>query len=152
MSVHLRSTSWFLACALAPAAVVLSTTGTAVAHPPGRTVIVQCAGTRRARPRQIVLACADANWGVARLRWRSWGARRAVARGLAYANTCTPNCAAGRFVHYRVRVVARRLVRTALGRRYTLLRVRAFRRPPAHMPRVATFRLTRFGPTLVSER
>jgi hypothetical protein len=149
--VHLRPIAWLVACALAPAAA-LAAASVAAAHPPGRTVIVQCGGTGRARPRQIVLACADANWGVARLRWRGWGADRAVARGLAFANTCTPDCASGTFVHYRVRLVARRIVRAASGSRYTLLRMRASRRPPAHMPRVATFRVTRFGPVLVSER
>jgi hypothetical protein len=141
-----RPLARLLAGILTPVAALALTTGAATAHSPGRTVIAQCAGTRQARPGQIVLACGDANWGIARLHWRAWGRRRAVARGVAYANTCTPNCAMGHFVHYRVRVVVRRLVHTANGRRYTLLRMRAPRTPPAHMPRVAVFTLTRLGP------
>jgi hypothetical protein len=140
-----RPTIWLLAGALMPAAL-LATAGAANAQPHGRTVIVQCDRTRPSRPDQIVLACGDANWGVAKLHWHTWGTRRAVAGGVAYANTCNPNCAMGHFVHYRVRVVVRRLVRATRGRRYMQLRMVAFRRPPAHMPRVAAFNLTRLGP------
>jgi hypothetical protein len=122
----------------------------ASATSPHRTRITLCGGTHRVRPREIVLACADANWGVGHLRWHRWGTSRAHARGIAFVNTCTPNCAAGTIVRYRVRVVARGLVRGRNGARYTRLRMVAFRRPPAHMPRSATFRVTRHGPALTT--
>jgi hypothetical protein len=124
-------------------------TATASPRTPSSPVIILCGGQHEARPHQVVLACADANWGVAKLHWRRWGARRAIGHGVGFANTCVPNCASGQFVHFRVRVVARRLMRTPQGLRYTLLRVHAFRRPPADLPRTAIFRLTRFGPDLV---
>ena len=112
-------------------------------------VIVSCAGTGKAKPAGIVLACADANWGVRHLRWRHWGSSSSRAGGVGYANTCVPSCVSGHLVHYRVRVVASRLRQTADGLRYTRLEVRSAHRPPAHLPRVATFRLTRFGPSLI---
>ncbi len=129
----------------AAAAATASASPTAASRP----VIILCGGQHRVRPREVVLACADANWGVAKLHWLRWGAGRAIGRGVGFANTCVPDCASGHFVHFRVRVVARRLVQTPLGLRYTRLRVHAFRKPPAGLPRTALFRLTRFGPDLI---
>lgn len=133
--------------------VALTTAATATASPSpaaaSKPVIILCGGQHRARPREVVLACADANWGVARLHWLRWGSARAIGHGVGFANTCVPDCASGHFVHFRVRVVARRLRRTPLGLRYTRLQVHAFRKPPAGLPRTALFRLTRFGPELV---
>lgn len=124
------------------------TTATASAGTGSSAVIILCGGRHQARPDEVVLSCADANWGVAKLHWRRWGARLAIGRGVGFANTCVPNCARGQFVHFRVRVVARRLRRTPVGLRYTRLRVHAFRRPPAGLPQTAIFRLTRYGPDL----
>lgn len=56
------------------------------------------------RPKTIVAACADANLAFGRLRWTSWTARRATASGAASVNDCTPNCAAGHFHRYPVKV------------------------------------------------
>jgi hypothetical protein len=132
-------------------ALTAATTATASASPSAASgpVIILCGGQHQVRPRQIVLACADANWGVAKLRWVRWGAARAIGHGVGFANTCVPNCASGHFVHFRVRVVARRLLQTPRGFRYTRLRVHAFRKPPDGLPRTAVFRLTRFGPDLI---
>jgi hypothetical protein len=58
------------------------------------------------RPAEVVLACADANFGVRRLRWTGWGSSFAAATGVAYANDCTPNCAAGHMHTYRAVLVA----------------------------------------------
>jgi hypothetical protein len=58
------------------------------------------------RPASVVLACADANFGVRRLRWSDWGRPTARATGVAYANDCKPFCAAGHFHSYRVLLVA----------------------------------------------
>ena len=49
------------------------------------------------RPRSIVLACADANWYVKRLTWRSWGVERATGSGIFHFNDCIPDCADGTF-------------------------------------------------------
>jgi hypothetical protein len=99
----------------------------------------------------MVLTCADANWGLQHLRWEKWGAGQAVATGLEYANTCKPSCASGHFVHFGAKVVAARLDAESGTSRYTQLRVFASRRPPAHLPQVATFRLTTTGPVRIDE-
>jgi hypothetical protein len=54
----------------------------------------------------VVLACADANVGVRKLRWTGWGTATARATGAAYANDCKPYCAAGRFHTYPAVLVA----------------------------------------------
>ena len=62
------------------------------------------------RPRSIVLACADANWYVKRLRWRSWGVQRAAGSGVFHFNDCVPNCSEGTFHarHGRIALTRRR--------------------------------------------
>lgn len=64
-----------------------------------------CLGKPQVRPAQVVLACADANFGVRRLRWTGWGESFAAATGVAYANDCTPNCAAGHMHTYQAVLV-----------------------------------------------
>lgn len=65
-----------------------------------------CLGKPRVRPAEVVLACADANFGVRKLRWTGWGSAFAAATGVAYANDCTPYCAAGHMHTYRAVIVA----------------------------------------------
>jgi hypothetical protein len=145
--MRMRRCVLLLLVAVAAAAV---TTATASAGTGSSAVIILCGGQHRARPREVVLSCADANWGVAMLHWRRFGARRAIGHGVGFANTCVPDCASGHFVRFPVRVVARRLRWTPLGFRYTRLRVHAFQPPPDGLPQTAIFRLTRYGPDLVS--
>jgi len=59
-----------------------------------------CLGKPTVRPSSVVLACADANFGMRKLVWRGWGRATARATGTAYANDCNPNCAAGHFHSY----------------------------------------------------
>jgi hypothetical protein len=87
----------------------------AVGAPP--QVLPDCLGKPQVRPAQIVLACADANFGVKGLRWTGWGQSFAAATGTAYANDCTPNCAAGHFHTYRAVVVASGTQRCKNGKR-----------------------------------
>jgi hypothetical protein len=65
-----------------------------------------CLGKPRVRPAEVVLACADANFGVRKLRWTGWGESFAAATGVAYANDCTPNCAGGHMHTYQAVLVA----------------------------------------------
>lgn len=62
------------------------------------------------RPSSIILACADANWFVKRLHWRSWGVDRAAGSGVFHFNDCIPNCSEGtfRFRHGRIALTGRR--------------------------------------------
>jgi hypothetical protein len=75
------------------------------------------------RPRSIVIACGDGNFGLESLRWRGWNRAVADAWGTAYANDCVPYCAAGRFCRYAVDVRAFRVRRMGDGYAYTRLRV-----------------------------
>jgi hypothetical protein len=58
------------------------------------------------RPKTVTLACADANAVLTGLRWSSFGGASALATGTLERNTCTPNCAGGKFVRYTVAVRA----------------------------------------------
>jgi hypothetical protein len=82
--------------------------------PPGTSAWISNCGPIVSAPSELVLACGDANYSLEKLKWRAWGTVAAKATGLAQANDCTPNCAAGHFHSYRVQVIADHLV--ACGR------------------------------------
>ena len=75
---------------------------------PGKAYVSNC-GKLEQHPAAIVLACADANYALAALKWSGWTLGSASATGQVRANDCTPNCAAGTFHSYKVSVVADRL-------------------------------------------
>lgn len=56
------------------------------------------------RPASIVAACGDGNFYFTKLHWSSWKLNGALAGGIAHQNTCTPNCAAGKFHTYLARI------------------------------------------------
>jgi hypothetical protein len=58
------------------------------------------------KPNQIVLDCADANAEVLHIKWSSFGAAKAAGTGTYSVNGCTPNCAAGTFENYPVKLTA----------------------------------------------
>ncbi len=89
-------------CAL-PGAGAAAARAAQAAHP---TALPDCLGVPKARPAAVVFACGDGNFGARRLRWTGWGEAFAAATGVAWANDCTPNCAAGRFHTYQAVVVA----------------------------------------------
>jgi hypothetical protein len=78
----------------------------AAAFTGGPHALPDCLGKPRERPAEIVLACADGNFGVRRLRWTGWGETFAAATGVAFANDCKPYCAAGHMHSYQAIVVA----------------------------------------------
>ena len=83
-------------------ASLAAASASAAGHP---TALPNCLGKPTVRPASIVLACADANFGVKKLSWIGWGGSRAAATGVAYTNDCTPNCAAGHFHNYNAVIV-----------------------------------------------
>lgn len=85
------------------AAAALALPGAALAARP--TAVPDCLGKPKVRPTAIVFACGDGNFGAKSLRWTGWGESFAAATGSAYANDCTPYCAAGHFHSYRAVVV-----------------------------------------------
>jgi|SRR5581483_4704034 len=79
---------------------------TATAATPRPTALPDCLGKPKVRPLTVVLTCADANFGVRKLRWTGWGQSFAAALGTAYANDCTPTCVAGKVHQYQAVLVA----------------------------------------------
>jgi hypothetical protein len=73
--------------------------GPAGAAPP--TAAPNCLGKPVVKPGEILLACADAGLGVRKITWLGWGSSIAAGVGTAFANDCTPDCAAGHFHDYR---------------------------------------------------
>lgn len=88
---------WLIALA------ALAAAGTASAASP-LPAFTGCAPPAKVRPASIVVACADGNLYLARLKWSHWTASGASAVGTAHENDCTPYCAAGHFHSYRVDV------------------------------------------------
>ena len=76
-----------------------------------------CAHKPQVRPASIVIACADANFYVDHLHWKSWGTKAAVAIGQGHQNDCTPNCAAGHFHAFPMKVRLSRVVTCTRGQR-----------------------------------
>jgi hypothetical protein len=91
---------------LAPLAVVAvgAIAISAVASADARRVVGDCTKSQL-RPHTIVLACADYNRELTKLAWSSFGESNAYAAGEYYVNDCTPNCAAGKFHSYPVKLV-----------------------------------------------
>jgi hypothetical protein len=91
----------FAALAAVLCAVAAALVAGAAATPPGPAVTLDCLGKPTVEPREVVLACADAGLGVRGIRWLGWGQPVAAGVGTAFANDCTPSCAAGHFHTYR---------------------------------------------------
>jgi hypothetical protein len=47
------------------------------------------------QPVEHLISCADANSGLLKMTWSTWGAAQARGTGVYYWNDCEPNCAAG---------------------------------------------------------
>lgn len=75
----------------------------ALASATERRVVGNCT-TSQVRPVRIVIYCADDNAELTHLHWRNFGGATATASGSYFVNDCTPNCAAGRFHSYPMRV------------------------------------------------
>ena len=76
-----------------------------------------CEHRARIRPKSIVVACADANFYVANIRWSQWRTTRAVGVGTAHVNDCKPNCAAGHVHSYPATATFSKPKRCPDGRR-----------------------------------
>jgi hypothetical protein len=90
-----------------------------IADAAGRRIYVANAGCtgHSYRPRKITIACGDANFYAARLRYRAYGGPTARATGRLVENKCVPSCVAGKFASYRGSIQLSD-VRTCDGRLY----------------------------------
>ncbi len=101
MSRRIRYAGAVTAVALVLSAMV-APTATATQQPnPNRTYIVDCVGDLQFKPKEIIIACADAGVAFSNITWSRWNNNRAVGRGTLSVNTCEPTCADGNFVTYR---------------------------------------------------
>jgi hypothetical protein len=57
------------------------------------------------KPQSLTQYCADAGTGVTKIKWSSWTSTRAVGTGSYYVNLCEPDCADGKLVWAKVKVV-----------------------------------------------
>jgi hypothetical protein len=124
--LHLSLGTWWveqfgssLDCEAAPKAVLADLK--VGCTPPGASAWISNCGPLVSSPKSLVLACADANYSLSKLGWHAWGKATATAKGVAVANDCTPNCAAGHFHSYPVAVTASRLSACGRAKVYTRL-------------------------------
>jgi hypothetical protein len=97
--------------AVLAAAVAVSAFGAAASALPAahaatgasKPVLVQCTNRGSVKPRQFTITCADGNDFLSGLKWSSW-ASTASGKGTEWINTCNPNCAAGHFHKFGVKV------------------------------------------------
>ncbi|HEY5389130.1 MAG TPA: hypothetical protein VIJ83_01140 [Solirubrobacteraceae bacterium] len=94
MRARLLLSTVVLACAIAVPALA---SGTA------RRVVGNCTKSQ-VRPHSIIIACGDGNILLTHLTWSSFGGASAHGSGDYSANDCNPNCAAGKFHSYPVKV------------------------------------------------
>jgi hypothetical protein len=101
------------------AAIALVAAGAAHASSPER--FLNNCGKLVKHPKTFTIACGDGNYLLKSLKWSAWGGKTAKAKGKASGDTCTPNCAAGTFKSYPVRVTASRT--TTCGKHSDYLRL-----------------------------
>lgn len=91
--------------------------------PPNGVAWINDCGSLVPKPKELVLACGDGNYFLSGLTWRNWGATTAIATGKAQANTCTPNCASGRFRSYPMTATVTKLTACGKARYYAKLTI-----------------------------
>jgi hypothetical protein len=65
------------------------------AHP---VYLLDCEGAKAmVRPKEFILACADAGTYVQKASWTNWGNATATAAATLTENNCVPSCVAGKF-------------------------------------------------------
>lgn len=108
------------------AAPLLAASGAADAastHSTALPTILTCSNTRVTRPASFIISCADANTELTKMHWSTWSATAASASGTYTFNDCTPYCAAGHFHSDPATVSLSKVVATAHGREFSLLKV-----------------------------
>ena len=57
------------------------------------------------KPQSLTEFCADAGNGVTKIKWSSWTSTKAVGTGSFYVKLCDPNCADGKIIWAKAKVV-----------------------------------------------
>jgi len=71
------------------------------------------------QPQSLTEFCADAGNGVTKIKWSSWTSTRASGTGSFYVNQCDPNCADGKLIWAKVKVVLSG-AKVTRGKRYLM--------------------------------
>lgn len=108
--------------------------GADTSHP---NVLPNCLGKPTVEPSEVILACADAGLGVRRITWLGWGSALAAGVGIAFANDCTPDCAAGHFHSYQAVLILKGAQRCGSELAYKTATVAIVGTPPTAFARPA---------------
>lgn len=109
--------------------------------PPNGVAWIDDCGRLVSKPPELVLACGDGNFFLGKIVWTGWAKATATGKAVAQANTCTPNCAAGKFKAYGVRLAATKLTACGRARYYARLTVTFLRAPPPGLSKRAVYPL-----------
>jgi hypothetical protein len=71
------------------------------------------------KPQSLTEFCADAGNGVTKIKWSSWTSTKAVGTGSFYVKLCDPNCADGKVVWAKAKVVLSG-AKVTRGKRYLM--------------------------------
>jgi len=71
------------------------------------------------KPQSLTEFCADAGNGVTKIKWSSWTSAKAVGTGSFYVKLCDPNCADGKVVWAKAKVVLSG-AKVTRGKRYLM--------------------------------
>ena len=94
-------------------------TGAAPAEASTRPQVVNDCHHVAVRPHSVYSCVQWDDILVNHIKWQSWGSKTAVGHGVGHFNTCKPNCAAGNYQVFRVKVRLFRVVRVGAHRRFT---------------------------------
>jgi hypothetical protein len=130
-AIRLVATVAVVASALAAAAALAATPALAAVGAGSPSSVPNCLGKPVVRPAQVILACADAGLGLEKISWLGWGGPVAAGVGTAYANDCTPSCAAGHVHDYRAVLLLSGSQPCDGARAYRTATVAIVGRPPA---------------------
>ena len=107
--------------AAAAGGIALSRNNTGVAGWKAAEVpgVLQCTGKVQKTPTSYVLACADGNAVLLKIRWTTWTPTAATGRATYSFNNCTPYCAVGKFVSFPAAVALSAPKHASLGLLFT---------------------------------
>jgi hypothetical protein len=115
--------------------------------PQGQTAyLTTCTGATVRTPSTFTMACADSHYSLVGLQWQNWGAARAVATGAASMNNCSPGCADGQTLDYRVQVTASDPIARPSGPEYERLSVNYLHASPSGISNPDVWRIGLRGP------
>jgi len=128
-----------LRCDVAPKAI-LEDLKIGCRPPDGVAWIGNCSRLE-SEPASLVISCADGNYALVGLRWRTWGSATATATGTARVNDCQPDCAGGHFHDYAIMATASALTRCGATPVYGQLTITYAASSPRLLPKADRHRL-----------